>query len=276
VNAPADALSPSLPCLGAILGDIAGSAYEFDNCRRTDIDLFPPSADVTDDSILTLAVARWLLDGPGDDPAPLALLLHRFGNQYPFGGYGGRFAHWLSAPSPAPYNSLGNGSAMRASPCGFAARSLDEALDLARRSALPTHDHPEGVKGAQAVAAAIYLARTGASKADIRSYVASTFAYDLDRTCDDIRPDYRFDETCPGSVPEAIVAFLDSADFESCIRLAISIGGDSDTIACMAGGIAQAFYREIPPALADPALQILARHPPLLDILNAFAQRFPA
>lgn len=225
--------------IGAIAGDIIGSVYEFDNIKTTDFPLFTNESDYTDDTIMTVAVADWLLNG-GD----LAKVMQRYGREYPYptGGYGGRFSGWLREKDPLPYNSWGNGSAMRVSAVGWMFDSLEKTLEVAKETAIVTHNHPEGIKGAQATAAAIYLARTGKSKQDIKQYIETTFSYDLGRTCDEIRPFYRFNESCQGTVPEAIIAFLDSSDFEDAIRLAVSLGGDSDTLACITGGIAEAFY----------------------------------
>ncbi|KKB60457.1 ADP-ribosylglycohydrolase family protein [Parabacteroides gordonii] len=224
---------------GAIAGDIIGSVYEFDNIKTTDFPLFTNESDYTDDTIMTVAVADWLLNG-GD----LAKVMQRYGREYPYptGGYGGRFSGWLREKEPQPYNSWGNGSAMRVSAVGWMFDSLEKTLEVAKETAVVTHNHPEGIKGAQATAAAIYLARTGKSKQDIKQYIETTFSYDLGRTCDEIRPFYRFNESCQGTVPEAMIAFLDSSDFENAIRLAVSLGGDSDTLACITGGIAEAFY----------------------------------
>ena len=224
--------------LGAIIGDIVGSRFEFNNYTQTDFELFTEENGITDDTVMTIAVADWLSSGRN-----LVDSMQDWGHRYRQCGYGGRFHFWLfSRLPPQPYNSFGNGSGMRVSPVGFFAKSLAEALDLAKQSAEVTHNHPEGIKGAQAIAASIFLARTGKSKDEICRYIEQTFDYDLQRTCDEIRPDYYFDETCQGSCPEAIIAFLDSEDYESAIRLAVSLGGDSDIIACMTGGIAAAFY----------------------------------
>ena len=224
--------------IGAIIGDVVGSFYEFYNCKSTDIALFTSGTTFTDDTVMTIAVADWLLSG-----VPLQKTMPDWGTEYPNRGYGGMFYEWLFySKDKEPYNSFGNGAGMRVSPCGYFARSLNEALELAKQSAEVTHNHPEGIKGAQAIATAIFLARQQKSKDDIREYIERTFDYNLHRTCDEIRPTYQFDETCQGSCPEAIIAFLDSHDYESAIRLAISLGGDSDTIACMTGGIAAAYY----------------------------------
>ena len=224
--------------IGAIIGDVVGSFYEFYNCKSTDIALFTSGTTFTDDTVMTIAVADWLLSG-----VPLQKTMPDWGTEYPNRGYGGMFYEWLFySKNKEPYNSFGNGAGMRVSPCGYFAGSLNEALELAKQSAEVTHNHPEGIKGAQAIATAIFLARQQKSKDDIREYIERTFDYNLHRTCDEIRPTYQFDETCQGSCPEAIIAFLDSHDYESAIRLAISLGGDSDTIACMTGGIAAAYY----------------------------------
>lgn len=224
--------------IGAIIGDVIGSFYEFYNCKSTNIALFTSDTTFTDDTVMTIAVADWLLSG-----VPLQKTMPDWGTEYPNRGYGGMFYEWLFySKDKEPYNSFGNGAGMRVSPCGYFARSLNEALELAKQSAEVTHNHPEGIKGAQAIATAIFLARQQKSKDDIREYIERTFDYNLHRTCDEIRPTYQFDVTCQGSCPEAIIAFLDSHDYESAIRLAISLGGDSDTIACMTGGIAAAYY----------------------------------
>lgn len=252
--------------LGAVIGDIAGSRYEFHNEKSTGIKLLTAATDFTDDTVMTVAVADWLMHG-----GSLVTIMRDWGRRYPHRGYGGMFNHWLLASQEQPpYNSFGNGSAMRVSPCGFYARTLEEALDLAQQSAEVTHNHPEGIKGAQAVAAAIFLARRQTPKPQIRQYIEQTFGYDLHRTCDDIRPSYQFDETCQGSCPEALIAFLDSSDYESAIRLAISLGGDSDTIACMAGGIAAAYY-----GIPDWMIQKGVEHLPadMIEIINRFDGR---
>jgi ADP-ribosylglycohydrolase len=236
------------PMYGAILGDILGSIYEFDN-RKTEepeqIDLLDPDCHYTDDTVLTVAVAEAIL---GDRDYQKAL--HAWARKFPRAGYGGGFARWARSEEPKPYNSWGNGSAMRVSPVGWAFKTMDETLAEAKRSAECTHSHPEGIKGAQATAAAIFMARNGAAKGEIREFIASRF-YKLDRTVQEIRPLYRFKESCQETVPEAITVFLESRDFPHCMRLAISLGGDTDTLACIAGGIAEAFYRAIPQELTD-------------------------
>lgn len=222
--------------IGAIIGDIVGSGYEFGNNKTKEFPLFSPGCRFTDDTVMTVAVAQALLTD-GD----FAGRMRAWGRRYPMAGYGAKFIQWLMAPEPRPYGSWGNGSAMRVSPCALAARSLEEALELAEESAVVSHDHPEAVRGAQAVAAAVYLARSGSTREQIRAYVRQYF-YPLEQTLAQIRPGYQFDSSCRGSVPQAIQAFLESADFEDAIRNAVSIGGDSDTIAAMAGSIAWPFY----------------------------------
>ncbi|RKE04174.1 ADP-ribosylglycohydrolase family protein [Marinifilum flexuosum] len=227
--------------IGAIAGDIIGSVFEWNNYKGTDFELFHSNTDFTDDSVLTVATAQVLLEGGGYTEA-----YQKYSQDYPGRGYGGNFATWIYDESPQPYNSWGNGSAMRVSPVGFYCNSLEEVLIEAEKSASVTHNHPEGIKGAQATALAIYLARTGHSKDAIRESITNLFGYNLNRTCDQIRPIYQFNESCQETVPEAIIAFLESSDFESAIRMGISLGGDSDTLACITGGIAQAYYKEIP------------------------------
>ena len=242
--------------IGAIVGDIVGSIYEWDNIKTKDFPLFQDDCFFTDDTVMTCAVAGAIMEGGKRDNFIDAM--KKYGRMYPGAGYGGKFTSWLISDTREPYNSFGNGAGMRVSPCGFLSRSLNETLYLAEKSAEVTHNHPEGIKGAQAIAASVFLARTGASKEDIREYVEKTFGYDLHRTCDEIRPDYSFDVTCPGSCPEAIIAFLDSTSYESAVRLAISLGGDSDTIACMAGGIAAAYYG-VPEWIVFRTLSMLPR-----------------
>ena len=237
---------------GAIVGDIAGSTFERHNFKFESCPIFAKGSCFTDDSVLTLATANRFLFGDS-----YADVYRRFGRNYPHAGYGASFREWMCSEDSEPYNSWGNGSAMRASPIAWAIDDLDEAMDEAKRSAEVTHDHPEGIKGAQAVVAAVFLARRSESKESIRNFVADRFAYDLDRTLDEIRPSYAFDVSCQGSVPEAIIAFLESTDFESAIRKAISLGGDSDTIACISGAIAHAFYRDIPDWMVDYCMNAL-------------------
>ena len=245
--------------LGSIIGDTVGSVYEFDNIKTTDFQLFGPKSSYTDDSIMTMAVARWLLDDPQHGDNTLEQALVNFATKYPcpMGGYGGMFHKWLFMPKSLgfggerrPYNSWGNGSAMRCSACGWMFDTLEETEHVAGLSAAITHNHPEGIKGAQSASAAIFMARNGKSKEEIRNYITAKYGYNLNRTCDEIRRVYDWDSSCQGTVPEAMVAFFDSTDFESSIRLAVSLGGDSDTLACITGGIAEAFYKEIPDDIA--------------------------
>jgi ADP-ribosylglycohydrolase len=228
--------------LGAIVGDVVGSVYEWRNVKTPDFDpLFHRFSRPTDDTVLTVALADSILSG-----ADYVDKLKEYYHYYPHAGYGTHFMQWADSYSREPYNSWGNGSAMRVSPVGFAYDSLEQVLDEAKSSAEVTHNHPEGVKGAQATAAAIFLARTGHPKPAIKSFIQETFGYDLERRLDDIRPHYYFDVSCQGSVPEAILAFLESNDFEDAVRKAVSLGGDSDTIACIAGGLAHAFHGGVP------------------------------
>ena len=226
--------------LGAVIGDIAGSRFEFDNYRHTDFDIFSPDSDFTDDTICTVAIADWVLQGCNDN---LASILQDWCRAYPCpkGAYGGRFSQWIEWKDPEPYNSWGNGSAMRVSAVGWAFATLEETLHFAEQSAIVTHNHPEGIKGAQAVAAAIFWARTGIGKAQIKENITRQFGYDLSQSCDQIRPHYHFNESCQETVPQAITAFLESDDFEHAIRLAVSLGGDSDTLAAITGSIAEAY-----------------------------------
>lgn len=253
--------------IGAIIGDIVGSRFEFNNYRSTDFEFLNDRCFFTDDSVMTIAVADWVTNKRQTD-RHLALYLREWGRKYPNSGYGGMFFRWLfSKELSSPYNSFGNGSAMRVSPCGFYAQSLDEALFLAKQSAEVTHNHPEGIKGAQSVAAAIYLAKTGSTKAIIKEYIENNFGYDLSRTCDEIRRVYKFNETCQETCPEAIIAFLESHDYESAIRLGISLGGDSDTIGAITGGIASAYY-----GIPDSIIEEVKRFIPFefIDIVEKF------
>ncbi len=231
--------------LGAIAGDIIGSVFERYPTKSTDFPLFSRHSTFTDDTVLTVAVAWSILE-----KTDYTTSLKMFGQKYPHAGYGGFFYRWMLSADSEPYNSWGNGSAMRVSPVGFAFSSIEEVLNQAEKSAAVTHNHPEGIKGAQAIALAIYLARTGESRKTIKNEISGRFGYDLNRTVDDIRETYHFDVSCQGSVPEAIISFLESENFEDAIRKAISLGGDSDTLACMAGGIAHAYHKEMPPDIA--------------------------
>jgi len=253
--------------LGAIAGDIIGSIYEWNNVKTTVFPIFTEQSDFTDDTVLTIAVADCILN-----KKDFSKTIWEYGRKYTGRGYGGRFREWLNATDRLPYNSFGNGSAMRVSPVGFAGKDLPEVLDLAKRSAEVTHNHPEGIKGAQAVASAIFLARTGKTKPEIKKYIIDSFGYDLNRTINEIRPVYDFNETCQGSVPEAIIAFLESSDYESAIRLAISLGGDSDTIACITGGIAAAFYKSIPDNIIEGVISRLPKE--FIGIIEEFNEKF--
>jgi ADP-ribosylglycohydrolase len=253
--------------LGAIAGDVIGSIYEHVNIKTTDFPLFHEHCRFTDDTVLTVALADSLLHDK-----PYVDLLKRYYRAYPHAGYGGMFHRWAQSEDSQPYNSFGNGSAMRVSPVGFAFGTLEEVLGQAKRSAEVTHDHPEGIKGAQAVASAVFLARTGRDKDHIRAYVETSFGYDLGTPLDQIRETYEFDVSCQGSVPQALRAFLESEDFEDAIRRAISIGGDSDTIACMAGGIAQAFYGGVPEEIAHRVYERLDE--PLAEVIRKFDEVF--
>ena len=259
--------------LGAIFGDIVGAPYEFDenNIKTTDFPLFSDRSVFTDDTVMTAAVAKALMDSYGADDEvilnSLTMQMRAMGRTYPGRGYGGMFQAWLLVDGAEAYNSFGNGSAMRVAAAGWLYRTLEETLHAAELTALPTHNHPEGIKGAQAVAAAIFLSRLHLEKDDIRAYLARTFGYDLNRTLKEIRPDYHMDETCQGSVPEAIIAFLEGKGFVDVIRKAVSIGGDSDTIAAMAGAIAEAYYG-IPEQMEKEALSRLT--PELQRIVGDF------
>jgi len=255
--------------LGALTGDIVGSIYEWHNIKTTEFPLFQDGCRFTDDTVLTVALAESILTGEG-----YGALMKRYFHRYPDAGYGGGFRRWAQGAGASPYQSWGNGSAMRVSPAGWAFDSLGEVLRQAEEFSRYTHDHPEGIKGAQAVAAAVYLGRTGASKEELKGYLAGEFGYDLSRSCDQIRPDYRFDVSCQGTVPQAITAFLESDDFEGAIRLAISLGGDSDTLACITGGIAQACYGGVPEPIAEQTLRFLDE--PLRRVTLEFQAKFVA
>jgi ADP-ribosylglycohydrolase len=253
--------------IGAVAGDIIGSFYEAFPTKATDFPLFHKDCRFTDDTVLTVAVADWILNG-GD----LVDLLHRYFEAYPQAGYGMSFIRWAGHKCREPYNSWGNGSAMRVSPVGFAFDSLDVVLAKAKATAEVTHNHQEGIRGAQATAAAIFLARSGSDKLDIKGYVQNQFGYDLNRTLDQIRPDYSFEVSCQGSVPESIIAFLESSDYETAVRNAISLGGDADTMACIAGGIAEAYYGGVPEPIREKTFEILDDR--LTAIAAQFVERF--
>lgn len=226
--------------IGAIIGDIVGSVYEWHNIKTKNFPLFREECFFTDDTVMTIAVAEAIKYG--GKPNDFIDSMKKWGRRYPDAGYGGRFVGWIRSNDREPYNSWGNGSAMRVSPCAWAYDTLDEVEQAAESCAAVTHNHPEGIKGAQATAAAIFLAKNGASMDEIKTYICEKYGYDLSRTIDEIRPVYRFNESCQETVPEAIIAFLESNDFEDAIRNAISLGGDSDTLAAITGSIAEAAY----------------------------------
>ena len=253
--------------IGAIAGDIIGAPYEFSQTKELGFPLFHHRCQFTDDTVLTVAVADWILHG-GD----LVDKLHEYFDAYPRASYGGMFIRWAQRKDREPYNSWGNGSAMRVSPVGFAYDSLEEVLEQAGRSAEVTHNHEEGIRGAQATGSAIFLARSGHGKAQIKAYIEEKFKYDLSRPLEEIRGNYSFDESCQGTVPESIVAFLESSDYEGALRNAVSLGGDADTMACIAGGIAQAHYGGVPQEIGQRALGLLDER--LRKIVEEFQRRF--
>ena len=264
--------------LGAIIGDTVGSVYEFHNTKDYDFRLFWQNSNYTDDSLMTMAVASWLLSDPSHSFEALEDAMVKVANDYPcpMGGYGGGFLRWLFTPESLnaynkngsvppyhsaegrhPYDSWGNGSAMRVSAVGWFFETLEETERVAEISAAITHDHPEGIKGAQATAAAIWMARSGKAKEEIRDYIVRRYGYDLHQTWAYWHPIYQWESSCQGTVPQAIIAFLDSTDFEDSIRKAVSLGGDSDTLACITGGIAEAYYKEIPRFMAEEVMNRL-------------------
>ena len=253
--------------LGAIVGDVIGSVHEWAATKTKDFPLFVPQSTFTDDSVLTVAVAEWILTGQN-----LVDLLHTYTDAYPGRGYGSMFYRWASARLREPYNSFGNGAAMRVSPVGFAFETMEEVLAWSKLSAEVTHNHPEGIRGAQATAAAIYLARRVQDKEQIRRTIESQFEYDLSGRLEQIRPTYAFNETCRQTVPQALAAFLESTSYEDAIRNAISLGGDADTLACITGGIADAYYGGTPPNLAGPVYAMLDKR--LAAVVDRFQERF--
>ena len=258
--------------LGAIIGDVSGSRFEWHNCKSKEFELLVKDCMPTDDSNMTLAVAQAILKADGDWsklPDLAVACMKEFGRKYPY-GYGGRFTQWIQSDNPQPYNSWGNGSAMRVSPCAWAASSLEEALELSDAVTGVSHNHPEGIKGARAITAAIWLARHGSGIPEIRSHINENY-YPLNFTLDQIRENYKFDVSCQGSVPQAIEAFLESGGFEDTIRNAVSIGGDSDTIAAMAGSIAEAYFG-IPEGIRNRVLPYLDQTQ--LDVVNRFEQKY--
>ncbi|MBR6542291.1 MAG: ADP-ribosylglycohydrolase family protein [Anaerotignum sp.] len=261
---------------GAILGDIIGSPYEFDRGRKTkDFPLFSDASEFTDDTVMTIAVADAFLDAEKDATEEeirklLVSSMRKWGRKYPFAGYGVRFSIWLAEKRPKPYGSYGNGSAMRVSAVAWLSDNLETVRKMARLSAEVTHNHPEGIKGAEATASAIFLARTGKSKAEIKKYIETEFGYDLSRTCDEIRPDYCHVESCMETVPEAITAFLEGESFEDVIRTAVSLGGDCDTLTAIAGSMAEGFYG-VPDVLKQECYDRLTEE--MKQVLRRFEER---
>ena len=258
---------------GAILGDIIGSPYEFDRGSKTkDFPLFSGYSEFTDDTVMTIAVADAFLPVQPDMEDEVTrqrviAKMQKFGRLYPHAGYGGRFRQWLRDRHPQPYNSWGNGSAMRVSSIGWMYKDLETVRRMARLSAEVTHNHPEGIKGAEATASAIFLARTGSTKTEIKAYIEENFHYNLSRTCDEIRPNYYHVESCQETVPEAITAFLEGESFEDVIRTAVSLGGDCDTLTCIAGSVAEAYYG-VPEELKAECRKRLPED--LLEVLQRF------
>lgn len=256
--------------IGAICGDIIGSSREFRPIKTKDFRLYNGYSIFTDDTVMTLAIASWLMK----DKSSMDVLISEikaFGLKYPHAGYGGMFKKWLTQDNPKPYGSWANGSAMRVSPVAWVADSLEESQKLARMSAIVTHDHPEGIKGALATNDAIFLAKTGSSKKDIKKHVESNYGYDLNRKLDDIRPNYDFDVSCRGSVPESIICFLEADDFEDTVRSAVSLGGDADTQAAIAGSIASAYW-DVPTNIAARSIKRLDYN--LLEFFIDFREMF--
>lgn len=259
--------------IGAIIGDIVGSRFEFHNIKSKEFELFSPRCFFTDDTVMTLAVAEAVMNTYGD----YELLANQavnsmqgLGRRYPNAGYGHRFMEWIFDDRPHPYNSFGNGAAMRVSACGFAARSLEQVKHQSYNVTYVTHNHYEGIKGAEATASAIFLARSGSSREEIRAYIDKNY-YPMDFTLDGIRDSYYFNESCQGTVPQALEAFFEANDFEDAIRNAVSVGGDSDTLAAITGGIAEAYFG-VPDRLREEAIKYLS--PELLSILNSFEALF--
>lgn len=262
--------------IGAIIGDIVGSRFEFNNYRATDFELFTEKSKFTDDTVCTIAVAHWILvssERGVTSAGRFATMLKEWCNKYPNESYGARFSKWIASPEPLPepYNSFGNGAAMRISPVGDYFSSLDDTLHSSDMVTGVTHNHPEGIKGARAVAEAMFLARKGVGKEEMKSTIERTYGYDLSASCKTIRTYNQFDETCQVTIPQAIIAFLESRDFEDAIRLAVSIGGDSDTIAAITGGLAEVYYKNIPPAFIH---EVKARLPEeMQEVLRDFYRK---
>ncbi|MGN0631083.1 MAG: ADP-ribosylglycohydrolase family protein [Ruminococcus sp.] len=259
--------------IGAIIGDIAGSRFEFHNYRKKDFEIFHRKCFATDHSIMSLAAARAVLahKTEGRDLAESAVYyMQKYGRPYPNCGYGGGFRKWMYSDNPHPYNSYGNGAAMRVSACGFAADSMEEALSMSDAVTGVTHNHPEGLKGARAVTAAIFMAGKGCTMEEIRKHIQDNY-YSLDFTIDEIRPVYRFNETCQNTVPQAIEAFLESESFEDAVRTAVSLGSDSDTLAAITCSIAEAYYG-VPKDMYKNALLYLDKR--LMSLLFKFEKQF--
>lgn len=253
--------------LGAIIGDIIGSVYEHSNMKEYDFEIFHPKSHFTDDTVLTIATADAILNN-----LDFQKFYVRYANKFPKAGYGWGFYTWSRKKIPKAYNSFGNGSAMRVSPVGFMSKNIEEALYFAKKSAEVTHNHPEGIKGAQAIASAVFMAKIGKSKQNIKSYIEYMFGYDLNKSCDEIRKVYSFNATCQGSVPESIIAFLESNTFEDAIRLAVSLGGDADTMAAISGSIAEAYYKKIPINFVKKALYKLDFE--LIEVIKKFYKNY--
>ncbi len=261
--------------LGAVIGDIVGSRFEWNNHRSKEFELFTEKCFFTDDSVMTIAIADALMKADGD----ISVLsdyaiksMQEIGRPYPNCGYGGSFYHWMYSDNPEPYNSFGNGSAMRVSSCGFVAKSIEEAKALSKAVTEVSHNHPEGIKGAEATVVAIFLAKTGHSIEEIREHICENY-YPMDFTLDEIRDTYEFNETCQNTVPQALEAFFESTDFEDAIRNAISIGGDSDTLAAITGGIAEAYYG-IPEEIKANVPQYFKDAPELMDVVKRFCEKY--
>ncbi len=258
--------------LGAILGDMIGAPYEFDMGNKSkDFPLFSRYSCFTDDSVMTIAVAEALMNTMGEDDETIKkeviTSMQKWGRKYPNAGYGGMFRKWLRQSNPEPYGSFGNGSAMRVSSAGWLYDDIETTRKMAKLTAEVTHNHPEGIKGAEATASVIFLARNGKSKEEIKEYIIKEFGYDLSRTCDEIRPSYYHVETCQETVPEAITAFLEGKDFEDVVRTAVSLGGDCDTLTCIATGMAEAFYG-IPNDIAENGRKRLESD--MISVLDRF------
>lgn len=258
--------------LGAMIGDVVGSRFEWDNIKTKEFDLFTDDCFVTDDSVMTFAIAKAIMESDSNFEnlsAKAIEYMQKLGRKYPYCGYGGNFAGWLLSSNPKPYNSWGNGAAMRVSSVAYAGNTIEEVIELSKKVTEVTHNHPEGIKGAEATAVTIYMARTGKSIQEIKDYINEHY-YKIDFKLDDIRDDYTFDVSCQGTVPQALVAFFESVDFEDAIRNAISLGGDSDTLAAIAGSIAEAYYG-IPTKVREAAIKYLDKY--LSEILFEFESK---